>query len=107
MFCPTSEKGFFFLIFMTWQFLMGNKTGLLLSLPLPKLILGSKVGQKKWKIRFIPTDSKHIRTTYALIKYFIFLKKPMGSSFIILSCINLQIQGVKCHYKYQFPYYST
>ena len=26
---------------------MGNKTGLLLSLPLPKLILGSKGGQKK------------------------------------------------------------
>ena len=104
---PYIRERIFFLIFMTWQFLMGSKTGLLLSLPLPKLILGSKVGQKKWKIRFIPTDSKHIRTTYALIKYFIFLKKPMGSSFIILSCINLQIQGVKCHYKYQFPYYST
>ena len=69
---------------------MGSKTGLLLSLPLSKLILGSKGGQKRRKIRFLPIDWKHIRPTYTLIKYFIFLKKPVGSSFIILSCMNLQ-----------------
>ena len=68
---------------------MGSKTGPL-SLPLSKIILGSKGGQKRWKMRFIPIDWKHIRPTYTLIKYFIFLKKPVGSSFIILSCMNLQ-----------------
>lgn len=70
---------------------MDSKTSFLLSIPLPKLILKSKGGQKKWKIRFIPIDSKHVRPTYTLIRYFIFLKKPLGSSFIILSCMNLQI----------------
>ena len=92
-------EGFLFLYVWPGQLLMGSKTGLLLSLPLHKLILGSKGRHKKWKLRFIPFDSKHIRTTYTLIKYFIFLKKPVGSSFIILSCMNLQIQRVACHYR--------
>ena len=59
------------------------------------------------EIRFVPIDSEHLHPTYALIRYFIFLKKPVGSSFIILSCINLQIQRVAYHYKYSITAHNN